>query len=241
MRLDKFLSDCGCGTRREARTLVRSGMVMVNGAAERNAGRQVDETLDAVVCAGRQLVYVKYQYLMMNKPAGVVTATVDKHLPTVLDLVPDVYSHYRIFPVGRLDIDTTGLLLLTNDGELAHRLLSPKNHVDKTYWAIIQGMVDVMDAEAFAAGIVLDDGYRCMPARLTILKSAAQSEISVTIQEGKYHQVKRMFASVGKKVVRLKRVQMGSLSLDEALPEGGVRPLTAEEVALLVKQSELCR
>lgn len=241
MRLDKFLSDCGCGTRREARTLVRSGMVMVNGAAERNAGRQVDETLDAVVCAGRQLVYVKYQYLMMNKPAGVVTATEDKHLPTVLDLVPDVYSHYRIFPVGRLDIDTTGLLLLTNDGELAHRLLSPKNHVDKTYWAIIQGRVDVMDAEAFAAGIVLDDGYRCMPARLTILKSAAQSEISVTIQEGKYHQVKRMFASVGKKVVRLKRVQMGSLSLDEALPEGGVRPLTAEEVALLVKQSELCR
>ncbi len=233
MRIDKFLCDCGVGTRKEVKALLKGGSVCVNGKCVKDAALHVNEAEDSVTVAGRALSYQKYIYLMLNKPAGVVSATFDKHLPTVADLVEDVYRHYDVFPVGRLDIDTTGLLILTNDGQLAHRLISPKHHAPKTYAAQIDGEVTQRDAEIFKAGVTLDDGYVCMPGDLRILKSGADSEIELTIYEGKFHQVKRMFEAVGKKVVTLKRLSMGGVVLDESLAEGKMRPLTDAEIQLL--------
>lgn len=235
MRIDKFLCDCGVGTRKEVKALLKSGVVSANGKIIRDAATHIDETKDQICVSGNELHYQKYIYLMLNKPEGVVSATFDNHLPTVIDLVEPAYQHYDVFPVGRLDIDTTGLLLLTNDGQLAHKMISPKHHVAKTYAAHINSEVTQEDIIAFKNGVTLDDGYVCMPGELRIIENGEESDIELTIYEGKFHQVKRMFEAVGKKVLRLKRLSMADICLDPSLPEGKMRPLTEKEIELLQK------
>ena len=177
--------------------------------------------------------YRPYIYLMLHKPAGYVSATVDNRDRTVLDLVPDIYSHYPLFPVGRLDKDTEGLLLLTNDGKLSHQLTSPKKDIFKTYYAKIDGQITEEAMDVFKDGVVLDDGYHTKPAYLTILKAGSESEIELSISEGKYHQVKRMFEAIGLQVTYLKRLNMGNLTLDSALPVGRLRELNEHELAYI--------
>lgn len=231
MRIDKFLSNMGFGSRKDVKVLLKSKAVEVNGEVVRDAKQHVDEVSDLVTVAGETVEYTEFIYLMMNKPPGVISATEDKYDGTVIDLLGDAERHFEPFPVGRLDKDTVGLLLLTNDGKLAHELLSPKKHVAKTYYARIDGVVTEEDGEAFRNGVILDDGYQTKEAFLKILKSGAESEIELTITEGKFHQVKRMFESVGKTVVYLKRLSMGSLELDPDLELGEYRYLTDEELS----------
>ncbi|SFE99011.1 16S rRNA pseudouridine516 synthase [Paenibacillus catalpae] len=238
MRLDKLLSHTGYGTRSEIKKLVKQGKVTVAGKVAKDSGLLVDPELDEVAFDGERVLYREVIYLMMNKPPGVISATEDRRERTVIDLLEPEDQLMEPFPVGRLDKDTVGLLLLTNDGQLAHELLSPRKHVPKTYEAVVQGDVGEEDQELFKAGVTLDDGYVTMPAHLKILKKdsgegGVNSFISLTIMEGKFHQVKRMFEAVGKKVVYLKRVSMGPLELDADLEEGTYRELTDEEVALL--------
>ncbi len=229
MRLDKYLGDCGVGTRKEVKKLIRSGAVTVNGKNVNSPEYKIDENSAKVCADGRLLVYKKYVYLMLNKPSGYVSATWDREKPVVTDLVPEEYSHYEVFPVGRLDIDTVGLLILTNDGDLAHKLTSPAHHVPKTYWAEVDGKLTETDAEIFSNPMDLGD-FVTKPAKLTIIdKSCAE----VVIAEGKFHQIKRMFEKVGKNVTYLKRTAMNKLTLDESLDEGEVRELTIEELELL--------
>lgn len=232
-RIDKILSNLGYGSRSEIKKYCKQGSVVVNGSEVSNPGTQVDTENDEILFNGEEVVYREYIYLMMNKPDGYVSATTDKYDPTVLDLIDISYLAFEPFPVGRLDKDTEGLLVLTNDGKLSHRVLSPKKHVPKTYYAKIDGVVTEEDVEAFVEGVVLDDGYKTMPSQLNILKSDDESEIELTIHEGKFHQVKRMFESVGKKVVYLKRLSMGNLKLDESLELGEYRELTDEEVKMI--------
>ncbi|MCC0628490.1 MULTISPECIES: pseudouridine synthase [unclassified Clostridioides] len=232
-RIDKILSNLGYGSRSEIKKYCKQGSIVVNGSEVLNPGTQVDTENDEILFNGEEVIYREYIYLMMNKPDGYISATTDKYDPTVLDLINSSYLAFEPFPVGRLDKDTEGLLVLTNDGKLSHRVLSPKKHVPKTYYAKIDGVVTEEDVEAFAEGVVLDDGYKTMPSQLNILKSDDESEIELTIHEGKFHQVKRMFESVGKKVVYLKRLSMGNLKLDESLELGEYRELTDEEVKLI--------
>ncbi|MCC0669681.1 pseudouridine synthase [Clostridioides sp. ZZV14-6153] len=232
-RIDKILSNLGYGSRSEIKKYCKQGSVVVNGSEASNPGTQVDTENDEILFNGEEVVYREYIYLMMNKPDGYISATTDKYDPTVLDLIDVSYLAFEPFPVGRLDKDTEGLLVLTNDGKLSHRVLSPKKHVPKTYYAKIDGIVTEKDIEAFAEGVVLDDGYKTMASQLKILKSDEESEIELTIHEGKFHQVKRMFESVDKKVVYLKRLSMGNLKLDESLELGEYRELTDEEVKLI--------
>ncbi len=229
MRIDKLLANAGTGSRKEVKKLLKTGAVTVNDEIVKDPKTQVDPERDVVMLFGEVVHYQEYVYFMMNKPAGVLTATEDFYDETVVDLLDESDRIRSPFPVGRLDKDTEGLLLLTNDGLLAHRLLSPKKEVPKTYFAVVKGEVTEEDAERFAAGVVLDDGYKTKPARLKILKSGLMSDVELTITEGKFHQVKRMFAAVGKKVVYLRRVSMGPLSLDENLRPGEYRELTEEE------------
>lgn len=230
MRIDKFLSNMGFGSRKDVKVLLKSKSVEVNGEVVRDAKQHVDEVADLITVAGEKVEYVEFIYLMMNKPPGVISATEDKYDQTVIDLLGDDERHFEPFPVGRLDKDTEGLLLITNDGKLAHELLSPKKHVAKTYYARIDGVVTEEDGDAFRNGVMLDDGYQTKEAFLKILKRGAESEIELTITEGKFHQVKRMFESVGKTVVYLKRLSMGSLELDPDLELGEYRYLTEEEL-----------
>ena len=232
-RIDKILSNLGYGSRSELKKLCKSGLVKVNGKVINNPGIQVDVENDEILFDGEKVVYKEFIYLMLNKPDGYISATFDKRDPIVLDLIDKQDLIFEPFPVGRLDKDTEGLLVLTNDGQLAHRVLSPKKHVPKTYYAKIEGVVTEEDVKAFAEGVILDDGYETMPAELEILKSDEISEIELTIHEGKFHQVKRMFESVGKKVVYLKRLSMGKLKLDEGLALGEYRELTEEEVKMI--------
>ncbi|MCC0632687.1 rRNA pseudouridine synthase [Clostridioides sp. ZZV15-6388] len=232
-RIDKILSNLGYGSRSEIKKYCKQGSVVVNGSEVSNPGTQVDTENDEILFNGEEVIYREYIYLMMNKPDGYISATTDKYDPTVLDLIDVSYLAFEPFPVGRLDKDTEGLLVLTNDGKLSHRVLSPKKHVPKTYYAKIDGIVTEKDIEAFAEGVVLDDGYKTMSSQLKILKSDEESEIELTIHEGKFHQVKRMFESVDKKVVYLKRLSMGNLKLDESLELGEYRELTDEEVKLI--------
>ena len=232
-RIDKILSNLGYGSRSELKKLCKSGLVKVNGKVINNPGIQVDVENDEILFDGEKVVYKEFIYLMLNKPDGYISATFDKRDPIVLDLIDKEDLIFEPFPVGRLDKDTEGLLVLTNDGQLAHRVLSPKKHVPKTYYAKIEGVVTEEDVKAFAEGVILDDGYETMPAELEILKSDDISEIELTIHEGKFHQVKRMFESVGKKVVYLKRLSMGKLKLDEGLALGEYRELTDEEVKMI--------
>jgi len=232
-RVDKVLSNLGIGTRKEIKRLVKDGAVKVDGVVVTDSGMHVNPKDSLIEVSGELLKYREFIYIMLNKPQGVVSATFDTRLKTVIDILPDEYKSFGLFPVGRLDIDTEGLLVLTNNGQLAHELLSPKKHVPKKYYAIIEGIVDEKDREAFSEGVVLDDGYKTLPAELFIIKSANFSEIETVIYEGKFHQVKRMFEAVGKKVKYLKRIEMGRLRLDEALKTGECRELTNDEVSLL--------
>ena len=233
-RLDKVLSNLGYGSRKEIKQAVRKGLIEVNGELVKDNGMQVDPENDRIVVNGEEIFYRKYIYLMMNKPDGVVSATFDNWDETVVDLLEVEHQVFNPFPVGSLDKDTVGLLLLTNDGELNHRLISPKWKVDKIYYARIDKKVTEDDVKKFKKGITLDDGYLCKEAILEILEASDEgSEVMVTIQEGKYHQVKRMFEAVDKKVVYLKRVEFGTLKLDENLEEGEYRELTDEEVNIL--------
>ncbi|MFS0689172.1 pseudouridine synthase [Sporosarcina sp. 179-K 8C2 HS] len=233
MRLDKLLANMGFGSRKEVRQLLKKGAVQVNAESVKDAALHVDPENDEVTILGERVVYKEFIYLMLNKPQGVISATEDDRDRTVIDLLDSEYRHFEPFPVGRLDKDTEGFLLITNDGKLAHELLSPKKEVPKTYYAHIDGRVDETDIERFAEGLTLDDGYFTKPGQLRILHSAETSEIELTITEGKFHQVKRMFEAVGKRVVYLKRLSMGPLELDTTLSLGEYRELTDEEVAML--------
>ncbi len=238
MRLDKLLANMGYGSRKEVKGLLKTGAVKVNGKAVKDAKLHVDPEAEEVSVHGEIIEYKEFIYLMMNKPQGVISATEDHQHETVVDLLEIDDAIYDPFPVGRLDKDTEGLLLLTNDGQLAHQLLSPKKHVPKTYFAIINMEVTEEDVEAFKKGVRLDDGYVTKPAELTILRSSESSEIELTIVEGKFHQVKRMFESRGKKVTYLKRISMGALPLDEELELGEYRELTEDELNLLRGKKE---
>lgn len=232
MRLDKFLSGMGAGTRTEIKKAVKAGLVTVDGAVAKDPGMQVSGD-SAVTFRGEPVVYEQFVYYMMNKPAGVISASEDSREETVVDLI-DEQKRKDLFPAGRLDRDTEGLLLITNDGELAHRMLSPKHHVDKKYYAVVSGLVTDDDVQAFANGLVLPDGLECLPAKLEVLEAGPEeSEILVVIREGKFHQIKRMFAARGMEVLYLKRLSMGPLELDGSLEPGGYRRLTEKELQSL--------
>ena len=232
IRLDKYLADMSIGSRTEVKKLIRQGKVAVDGLIVKNPDVKIDIDTQSVTCNEIAVTYETYEYYMLNKPAGVISATSDSKEKTVLDLI-DSKRRKDLFPVGRLDKDTEGLLLITNDGELAHRLLSPKKHVDKLYYARVEGIVDTEDIDAFAKGLDIGEDEYTKPAKLVVLKSDAISEIELTIQEGKFHQVKRMFEAVGKNVIYLKRLEMGTLKLDEDLGLGEYRPLTQKEIEKL--------
>ena len=234
MRLDRFLAESGFGTRSEVKKLIKNGAVTINDKTSTKPDIHVDCNSDTVKVGGETVRYRKFIYLMLNKPAGYVSATWDKKLPTVLDLVPEEYLHFEPFPVGRLDIDTEGLLVLTNDGDLCHRLLSPKSHVPKTYIAKTDIIPSEEDVVTFEKGIKLEEDFTTMPAKLEI-KENGICNAEVVIMEGKFHQVKRMFEAVGKKVLYLKRIKMNKLELDESLDLGEVRELTEAELLLLEK------
>jgi 16S rRNA pseudouridine516 synthase len=233
MRIDKLLANLGYGSRKEVKGLLKSGSVKINDVVVKDAKQHVDPQKEAVTLNGEVIEYKEFIYLMMNKPQGVLSTTEDHRDKTVIDLLEIEDQVYDPFPVGRLDKDTEGLLLITNDGQLAHRLLSPKKHVPKTYFAVIDQEVTEDDTIAFTNGVTLDDGYVTKPGELKILKSGIRSEIELTITEGKFHQVKRMFEAVGKRVIYLKRLTMGPLALDETLELGEYRELTDEEIEFL--------
>lgn len=238
MRLDKLLAHAGYGTRSEIRRAVRVGRVAVNGAPVRDPGMTVDPGADRVSWDGAPVRYRAFVYFMLNKPPGVISATEDRRERTVIDLLREEDRARDPFPVGRLDKDTEGLLLITNDGRLAHELLSPRKAVDKVYEAVVAGAVGEADIRAFEAGVTLDDGYRTMPAGLVVrevreAEDGPLSRVIVTIREGKFHQVKRMFEAFGKRVVHLRRVAMGPLRLDPHLKPGAYRELTEEEMKAL--------
>ncbi|MCY9694707.1 pseudouridine synthase [Paenibacillus alginolyticus] len=237
-RLDKILAHVGIGTRSELKRLAKEGAIFVNGVKVKDSGMQVNPDTDIITVNGEPVLYREFVYLMMNKPQGVVSATEDNRDRTVVDLLDKAYAPFEVFPVGRLDKDTEGFLLLTNDGKLAHNLLSPRKHVPKTYFAKVEWEVNESDREAFSQGVTLDDGYETLPGILKILKTGKESEnelseIELTIMEGKFHQVKRMFQAVGKKVVYLKRISMGPLELDPSLALGQVRELSKDELFAL--------
>ena len=237
MRLDKFLVACAVGSRTEVKNFLKSGRVTVNGKKEKSAKLQINEGTDEIHFDGEKLEYEEFVYYMMNKPQGVISATEDPKHKTVLDLLDDLARSKEVFPVGRLDIDTHGLLLLTNDGKLAHALISPKRHVDKTYLAQVKGIMTNEDIETFAQGIPLKD-FICQPAKLELVSidtEKDQSLVRVTIAEGKFHQVKRMVAYCGKEVVDLQRLTMGTLTLDEDLKRGEWRRLSKEELEGLLE------
>lgn len=233
-RLDKIVSNMGFGSRKEIKNIARKGLIEVDGNIVKDSGTLVDPEKSIIKINGEEIIYRKYIYLLMNKPDGVISATHDNRDETVVDLLEVEHAVFEPFPVGRLDKDTVGLLLLTNDGELNHKLISPKYHVDKVYYAKIDKIVTEEDIVAFKNGITIDDGYKCREAKLEILSADENgSEVHVTIQEGKFHQVKRMFEAVDKKVVYLQRIKFGDIVLDEELEEGQYRELTDEELALL--------
>ncbi len=228
-RLDKVLASTGRWSRREAKELIREGRVLVDGHLAGSGEQKVDPAGTALLVDGQAVAVSRFTYVMLHKPAGVLSATEDPRQETVLDLLPEHLRRRGLFPVGRLDKDTEGLLLLTDDGALAHRLLSPKKHVDKRYYARLDGPLGPADQAAFREGIVLADGTRCMSAELELLGDGR--EVLVTLHEGKFHQIKRMTLSRGVAVCYLKRLSMGPLHLDPGLPKGGWRLLTDEEVA----------
>ncbi|RKW04668.1 MAG: rRNA pseudouridine synthase [Streptococcus sp.] len=235
MRLDKFLVENGLGSRSQVKEVLKKGLVLVNGRAEKSPKTQINETADEVVVSGQKLTYEKFVYYLLNKPKGYISATEDERHKTVLDLLDETARQKEVFPVGRLDIDTHGLLLLTNNGKLAHAMLSPKKHVEKIYRAKVAGLMNQSDVERFARGIELKD-FTCQPAQLKILEVDEEKETSlveISLAEGKFHQVKRMVAACGKEVTDLQRLSMGPLQLDPELALGEWRRLTEEEMKSL--------
>lgn len=234
MRLDKLLAHCGVGSRKEMKQLIRKGHIQVNGQIIKKDDYQVNELEDIILLDNEEIHYRRFVYLMLNKPQGYISATMDQVHPTVIDLI-EGYEQYELFPVGRLDIDTVGLLLLTNDGQLAHHILSPKKHISKIYYAKINARVDEQDIAAFKQGLDLGD-FKALPANLKIVSANdEESEVEIEIFEGKFHQVKRMFEAVGKTVIYLKRIKMKHLILDPQLEEGQYRELTNDELENLMK------
>ncbi|WP_067623008.1 pseudouridine synthase [Alicyclobacillus acidiphilus] len=234
VRLDKWLSGAGLGTRNEMKKALRAARVRVNGEIVKDPGLHVVAGTDVVEFDGEPVSYQEFVYYMMYKPQGVLSATEDGRDPVVVDLLDDHDAAFDVFPVGRLDKDAEGLLLLTNDGKLAHQLLSPKKHVPKRYYVEVDGELTEADVDAIAKGVTLDDGYLCRPGSLLILQRGAVSTAHITIHEGKFHQVKRMIQAVGKQVTFLKRIEMGPLSLDPDLEPGEYRPLTESEIETLL-------
>ena len=235
-RLDKLLAGTGKWSRREVKALVRQGLVRGDGRLAASAEDKLDPAAAIITVAGETISLCRFTYVMLHKPASVLTATEDRKQPTVLDLLPPELRRIGLAPVGRLDKDTEGLLLLTNDGELAHRLLSPKYHVEKRYFARVDGELSAADAEAFARGMTLGDGLECLPAGLEVLPDRV---CIVTLREGKFHQVKRMLAARGAPVLYLKRLSMGPLTLDDSLAAGAYRLLRAEEISALYRVCDL--
>ena len=234
VRLDKFLCDCNIGTRSQVKEAIRKGAVTVNGEIIKKSDQKIKEEADIVKYQGSIVTFRQFSYYMLNKPAGVVSATNDNTADTVLSLLTGV-SDKDLFPVGRLDKDTTGLLLITNDGQLAHKLLSPRKHVDKQYLAVIRSPLTVSDSDKLTSGVDIGDEKPTLPARVNVL---SDSEIILTIQEGRFHQVKRMLQAVGNEVLTLKRISFGPLQLDPQLAEGAFRELTEEEYDALLRQTE---
>lgn len=238
MRLDKFLADAGLGTRSQVKTIIRKGTITVNGVPAKKPEQSVNPETDQICDGSRELTAVKTVYYMLNKPAGYVSSTEEHDGPSVLSLLKDEAGQSvpgkGLFPAGRLDKDTEGLLLITNDGALAHDLLSPRKHVEKTYFARVKGPMTEAVAEAFDRGLDIGEKRPTLPAKLIIVESGAEvSQVTVTIREGKFHQIKRMFDKVGSEVLYLKRISFGSLTLDETLAPGTFRPLTEEEIRQL--------
>jgi len=237
-RLDKIIASTGRWSRREVKELIRRGLVLLDGQPVRRGEEKADPETSEITVAGERLLYARFTYLMLHKPAGVLSATEDSRQETVLDLLTPELRRRGLFPVGRLDKDTEGLLLLTNDGPLAHRLLSPKSHVDKRYYVRLSAPVTEADTAAFAKGLPLPEGVRCLPALLA--PGETPTEGFVTLHEGKFHQIKRMFLCQGKTVLYLKRLSMGGVSLDGTLERGKYRHLTVEEVSILRRNAGFC-
>lgn len=232
MRLDKFLKENGVCTRSEAKKILKMGLVTVNGKIIKDSDYKIDENKDVITYKDETIKYEEFIYIMINKPAGVLSATEDSKDATVLDLIKE-YKHKNLFPFGRLDKDSVGLLILSNDGKLGHELLSPKKHVNKKYYLHIKGTLNEDNIKSFNEGIILEDNYKCKSAKLEIIKSDEISECYVTISEGKFHQLKRMFKMIGKEVIYLKRISFGKINLDTSLKEGEYRLLTDKEIDLL--------
>ena len=233
MRLDKYISDCGAASRREIKQMIKAGRITLNGVTAAAPDLKLDPENAVVSVDGAALKYDKYHYFMLNKPAGVLSATDDGKQKTVLDLFSTEDRRFKLFPVGRLDKETTGLLLITDDGDFAHKVISPKSEIFKLYHAQTETPVTDADIAAFRQGITLGDGTKCLPAGLEL---CADGSCLVTVMEGKYHQVKRMLASRGKPVTALKRLKIGALELDKSLKSGEYRPLTADELCRVMKQ-----
>ena len=235
MRLDKFISSQRTDlSRNDVKALVKKGLVTVNGQKAKKADMQIDENTALVAVGGEEIVYRKYLYLMLNKPQGVVCSTKEGECPTVIDIIPEEYKREGLFPAGRLDKDTEGFVLLTDDGQLAHRMLSPKSHVPKTYFVRLERPWELSYKEEFEKGMEIDGGEKCLPAQFIPKQEANECEL--ILHEGKFHQVKRMFEALGNKVVYLKRIKIGALPLDEKLPLGGVLEIMHKDVERLQSQ-----
>ena len=231
MRIDKYLGLTGCASRAEAKKIIRAGGVRINGEAVRSADAKLDPENDRVTFCGKEVVYRRYTYIMMNKPEGVVSATEDGRERTVIDLLPDTVRKTDLFPCGRLDKNTLGLMLITDNGELAHRLLAPKSHVEKKYFFKSKFPLTDEEAHSFENGLTLEDGYETKPAKIEL--GGMGNEGVITLVEGKYHQIKRMLEALGNKITYLERISFGPLALDESLDRGEWRYLTEEEIASL--------
>lgn len=240
LRLDKLISSQGLYNRKQAQQLIKDGLVKVDSVTVRDRGFHIDPTVNKVTVKGEPFIVEQFVYLMLNKPKGVVSATNDARVKTVIDLVPEEYRNRNLFPAGRLDITTTGFVLITDDGDFAHRILSPKNHIEKTYEARLAEAVTQKQLKEVEEGITLGDGTECMPAKLRVLEDGDNPLVKIKICEGKYHQIKRMFAAAGNGVIELKRTKMGSLELDGTLPEGECRKLTEDEVFMIESRCDEC-
>lgn len=238
MRLDKIISDMGFASRRDVKALVKSGRVLLDGRPVFSADVKCDPLKSVIEIDGERLVYREHRYIMMNKPAGYVCATEDLRERTVFELLDERSRRQRLFTVGRLDKDTEGLLIITSDGDFAHRIISPRSNITKRYYARVSGELGKEDVQKVRAGLVLRDGTECLPAELIILSAGPVSECEIIVSEGKYHQVKRMLASLGKPVLYLKRLSIGVLPLDESLEPGAFRELGEEERALALSPGQ---
>ncbi|MBQ8784191.1 MAG: rRNA pseudouridine synthase [Clostridia bacterium] len=234
-RLDKIIANSGTLSRKEVHRLIKSGAISVNGITTKDRGFCIDPETAEIKINGQPVSLEKYVYIMLNKPEGVVSATKDPTEKTVVDLVPAEFKKKNLFPAGRLDRNTTGFVLITDNGDFAHKILSPKNHIEKTYEARLAEKIDAQSLQKVAQGITLGDGTECLPAKVKILEDGENPLIEIKICEGKYHQIKRMFAAVGNAVIELKRVKMGELPLDEALAPGECKILSKEEVEMIQK------